>query len=165
MDCCTLVYDQVKLSWLKVVEWCHGSFNPAGSLMTWVDHERIYMMKLALGFEMNPKKLAWETNVKRNLLSLLALGIFYELLVEWDFFLNVQVWTSGLSLFFFLDKYIFFFKNHKRARVSFQNSSLKQISHSLIDIGFIGLVTWSGVRGLMKERIRQAQRVFEGYIE
>ncbi|KAG5051959.1 hypothetical protein JHK87_004157 [Glycine soja] len=31
-------------------------------------------------------------------------------------------------------------------------------------MGFIGLVMWSGVRGLMKERIRRAQRVFEGVV-
>ena len=28
MDCRTLVCDQVKLSWLKVIEWCHGSVDP-----------------------------------------------------------------------------------------------------------------------------------------
>jgi len=34
----------------------------------------------------------------------------------------------------------------------------------MIHMGFIGLVMWSGVR-VMKERIREAQRVFKGYIE
>jgi len=32
-------------------------------------------------------------------------------------------------------------------------------------MGFIGLVTWSGGKRAMKEKIREAQRVFKGYIE
>jgi len=32
-------------------------------------------------------------------------------------------------------------------------------------MGFIGLVTWSGGKRAMKERTREAQRVFKGYIE
>ena len=28
IDCYTLVYDQVKLSWFKVIEWCQGSVDP-----------------------------------------------------------------------------------------------------------------------------------------
>jgi len=28
MDCYTLVYDQVKHSWFKVIEWCQGSVDP-----------------------------------------------------------------------------------------------------------------------------------------
>jgi len=32
-------------------------------------------------------------------------------------------------------------------------------------MGFIGLVMWLGGKRAMKERIREAQRVFEGYIE
>jgi len=28
MDCYTLVYDQVKLSWFKIIEWCEGSIDP-----------------------------------------------------------------------------------------------------------------------------------------
>ena len=44
-------------------------------------------------------------------------------------------------------------------------SQLKsKISHSLIHMGFIGLVTWSEVRGLWKKGL-ETQRVFEGYIE
>jgi len=30
---------------------------------------------------------------------------------------------------------------------------------------FIGLVTWSGDKRAMKERIRKAQRVFKGYMK
>ncbi|KAH1197964.1 hypothetical protein GmHk_18G051616 [Glycine max] len=32
-------------------------------------------------------------------------------------------------------------------------------------MGFIGLVTWSGGKRAMKESIKEAQRVFKGYIE
>jgi len=45
MDQHTLVYDQVKLSWSKVIEWCHGSVDPT---KTWwqADLDRIYVTKI-----------------------------------------------------------------------------------------------------------------------
>jgi len=49
---------------------------------------------------------------------------------------------------------------------SIPKSKLKRkISHSLIHMGFIGLVMWSGGNRAMKERTIKAQRVFKGYIE
>ena len=46
-----------------------------------------------------------------------------------------------------------------------ESKSKSKNSHSLIHMGFIGLVTWSGGKKAMKEKIKEAQRVFKGYIE
>jgi len=70
----------------------------------------------------------------------------------------VQVQTSGILFFFF--------KQSQACAGSIPESKLKsKISPSLIHMGFIGLVTWSGGKRAMKERIRDAQRVFKGDIE
>jgi len=34
---------------------------------------------------------------------------------------------------------------------------------SLINVDFIGLVTWLGVKGVLKKRILKAQKLFKGY--
>jgi len=131
------------------------------NLMTWVDPKRIYTTKATLGFKRNPKESAWATNIRCTLLSQLSLGIIHELLVEWVFFSNVQVRNLEDSPLFL---YIFF-NNHKRVRVPFQNPNLK----AKLVIPWSTWAFWvcNVVRGkrAMKERIREAQRVFMDYIE
>ena len=133
---------------------CRSRWN----LMTWAGPERIYTTKATLGFKRNPKESAWATNIRCTLLSQLSLGIFHELLVEWVFFPNVQVRNLEDSLFF---PYIF--QQSQACEGFIPESQLKsKISHSLIHMGFIGLVTWSGVRGLWKkgsERPKECLRV------
>ena len=119
-----------------------------------------FITKLPLDSKGIPKESAWETNIRCTLLSQFSLGIFHELLVDWVFFSNVQVWTSGV---FFLSFYIFFFNNHKRVRVPFHNPNLKaKLVIPWSTWAFIGFVSWSGVRGLRKkalERLKECLRV------
>jgi len=129
------------------------------NLMTWADPERIYTAKATLGFKRDPKESAWVTNIKCTLLSQVSLGIFHELLVEWVFFSNVQVRNLEDSFFFL---YIFFQQSQECAGFIPESQLKSKISHSLIHIGFIGLVAWSGVRGLWKkglERLIECLRV------
>jgi len=120
------------------------------NLMTRADHKRIYITKLRSNLK----------EIRCTLLSQLSLGIFHELLIKWVFFSNVQVQTSRVFLSFF---YIYFFQQSQACAGSIPESQLKiKISHSLIHIGFIGLVTWSWVRGLRKkglERLKECLRV------
>ena len=67
------------------------------------------------------------------------------------------------SLFSLLD--IYFFNNHKRVWVSFQNPNLKENLLFLDPHGLYWACNMVRGKRAMKERIRQAQRVFEGYIE
>jgi len=58
--------------------------------------------------------------------------------------------------------YIFFQQSQACAGVILESQLKNKISHSLIHMGFIGLVTWSGVRGLWKkgsERLKECLRV------
>ena len=70
---------------------------------------------------------------------------------------------QGFSLFFFFYIDIYIFQQPQACVGSIQESKLKsKISHSLIHMGFIRLVTWSGVRGLWKkglERLKDCLRV------
>jgi len=124
--------------------------------MTWANPERIYTTKVTLGFKRNPKKPTWPTNIRCILLSQLSLGFFHELLVEWVFSSNVQVWNLE-------DSFFLYFHQSQACAGSILESQLKsKISHSLIHMGFIGLETWSGVRGLWKkglERLKECLRV------
>jgi len=72
---------------------------------------------------------------------------------------------QGFFFFFFFLFFLIFFYNHKDAG-SIPKSKLKRnISHSLINMDFIGLVTWLGGKRAMKKKIWDAKRVFKGYIE
>ena len=132
---------------------CRSHWN----LMAWADPKRIYTTKATLGFKRNPKESAWATNIRCILLSQLSLGIFHELWVKLVFFLNAQVRTLGVI-------YIYVQQSQACAG-SIPESKLKsKISHSSIHMGFIGLVTWSGVRGLWKkglERLEEGWKNFE----
>ena len=77
-----------------------------------------------------------------------------------SFLLNCESANLEDSLYFL---YIFFQKLQACAGFILESQLKSKISHSLIHMGFIGLVTWSRVRGLWKN-IREAQRVFEGYV-
>jgi len=129
------------------------------NLMAWTDPERIYTIKATLGFNGNSKEYAWATNIRCTLLSQLSLGIFHELRFEWVFFSNVQVRNLKDSFFLF----IYIFQQSQACACSITESKLKRkISHSFIYMGFIGLVTWLGVRGLWKkgsERLNECLRV------
>ena len=128
---------------------CRSRWN----LMTWADPERIYTTKATLGFKRNPKESAWATNIKCTLLWKLSLGIFHKLLVEWVFFSNVQVQNlEDFSFFFF---FIFFQQTQACAGFIPKSQLKSKISHSLINMGFIGLVMWPGVRGLWKKRSKR----------
>ena len=81
-DYYTLVYDQMKLSWFKIIEWCHGFVDLTKTWWHGPIPKKIYITKATLGFERNPKEFAWATNIRCTLLSQLYLGIFHELLVE-----------------------------------------------------------------------------------
>ena len=89
----------------------------------------------------------------------IVFGHFPRALVEWVFFSNVQVQNLEDSLFFI---YIFF-EQSKACMGFIPESQLKsKISHSLIHMVFIGLVTWSGLKGLRKkglERLKECLRV------
>ena len=134
---------------------CRSRWNS----MTWVNLERIYIVKATLGFKRNPKESACETNIRCTSLAQLSLGIFCELLGKWVIFLNVQVRTSW---FFFLPFYIFFQQSQACAGSIPESQIKSKISHSLIHMGFIGLVTWLRVRGLWKkglDRLKECLRV------
>ena len=88
MDCYTLEYDQVKLSWFKIIEWCQVSVDPA----------EIWWHGLVLKEFILQRPPSDSKGILRSLherltsdVSQLSLGIFHELLVEWVFFSNVQV--------------------------------------------------------------------------
>jgi len=98
IDCYTLVCDQVKLSWLKVREWCHGSVDPTNTQWQGLILKD-FITNLPLDLKGIPKVSAWETNIR-------CLGIFHKLLVKWVFFSNVQARNLGVFFSFFLD--IFF---------------------------------------------------------
>ena len=57
-----------------------------------------------------------------------------------------------------------FFKTIKRVGFVPESKLKSTIIRSLIHMDFIGLVTWSGEEGYEK-RIREAQKVFKGYIK
>ena len=62
----------------------------------------------------------------------------------------------GFLFFFLIYIYIYIFQQSQACMGSIPESQLKsKISHSLIHIGFIGLVMWSGVRGLWKKRSKR----------
>jgi len=116
------------------------------NLMTWVDPERIYTTKAIFGFKRNPKESAWATNIRCTLLSQLSLGIFHELPVKRVFFSNVQASIT------------------QACAGSIPESQLKRkISHSVIHMGFIGLVIWSKVRRLWKKGLESTKIVWGLY--
>ena len=130
-------------------------YRSCWNLMTWVDPETIYTTKATIGFKRNPKESALATNIKCTLQSQLSLSIFHELLVEWVS--NVQLWNLEDSLF-----YIYFQQSQVCAGFFPQSQLKRKISNSLIHMGFIGLVTLSGVRGLWRkglERLKKCLRV------
>jgi len=124
------------------------------NLIAWADPERIYIAKSTLGFEKNPKEFVWVTNVRCTLLSQLSLDIFHELLVECVFFLNVEVQTSRLFL-----TITSMCRFHSRIQTQKQNYSF------LDPHGFYWVCNVVRGNRVMKERIREAQRVFKGDIE
>jgi len=86
-------------------------------------------------------------------------GHFPRALGQMSFFSQMCKCKTSRILFFFY--FYIFFNNHKRVQVPFQNPNLKsKISHSMIDMGFIGLVTWSGVKGLWKKGLERPKECF-----
>ena len=67
--------------------------------------------------------------------------------------------TSRILFFIFYFYIDIFFQQSQVCAGSIPESKLKsKISHSLIHMGFIGLVTWTGVRGLWKKRLERLKR-------
>jgi len=63
-------------------------------------------------------------------------------------------------------RYFVFFLQSQACAGSIPKSKFKsKISPSLIYMGFIGFVKWLGGKRTMKERIREAQKVFKDYTE
>jgi len=150
----------VKLSQFKVIEWCWVLVDPA---KTWC-HGLI------------PKEFVQQRppfdskGILRSLHEQLTLDVPYYHNCLWAF--SMRSWSNefssqmckcktsrilSLSLFLYI-----FFSNHEHVQVPFQNPNSRKINLSLIHMGFIGLVTWSGVRGLWKkgsERLKECLRV------
>ena len=89
----------------------------------------------------------------------MVFGHFLQALGQMSFLLKYA--SANLKGFSFL--YIYIYISQGCAGFILESQLKSKFSHSLIHMGFIGLVTWSRVRGLWKN-IREAQRVFEGYV-
>ena len=158
MDCYTLVYEQVKLSWFKVIEWCQGSVDSAE---TWW-HGLIPKEFMQQRSPLNSK------GILRSLHERLTSKVPYYNNCLLAF--SRSSWSNEFSsqlckcetLRILLYIYIYLQQSQVCAG-SIPESKLKsKLSHSLINMGFIGLVTWSGVRGLWKkglERLKECLRV------
>jgi len=124
MDCYTLVYDdQVKLSWFKVIEWCHGSVDPT---KTWW-HRLIRREFIQQRPSLDSKGFL------RSLHERLTSDVPYWHNCLWEFSrsfrsneFSSQMCKCETSRILYIYIYIYiYFNNHKRARVSFQNLNLK----------------------------------------
>jgi len=159
MNCHTLVCDQVKLSWFKVIELCQGSIDPAE---TWW-HRLItkeFITKLPLDSKGIPKSLH----------ERLTSYVSYYHNCLWAF--SASSWSSEFSsqmckcetlriLYIYIYIYIYI---QSQACTSFilEFQLKSKISHSLIHMGFTGLIMWSRVREPWKkglERLKECLRV------
>ena len=142
MDCHTLVCDQVKLSWFKVIEWCHGSVDPAE---TWW-HGLIPKQRPPLDSK----------GILRSLHERLTLDVPYYHNCLWAF--SMSSWSNEFSSQMckcetsrILSFFLFYWQSQACAGFIPESQLKSKISHSLIHMDFIGLVTWSRVRGLWKK--------------
>jgi len=157
MDCYTLVYDQVKLSWFKVIEWCQGFVDLAKTWWHGLISKEFIQQKPPLDSK----------GILRSLHERLTSDVPYYHNCLWAF--STSSWLNEFSsqmckcktsriLFFYI-----YIQQSQACVGSIPESKLKsKISHSLIHKGFIGLVTWSRVRGLWKkglERLKECLRV------
>ena len=108
MNCHTLVYDQVKLSWFKVIEWCQGFVDP---VETWWNG--------LIPKEFIPQRPPWDSKgILRSLYERLILDVPYYHNCLWA--LSMSSWSNGFSsqmcmyknsrtLFFLLYIYIYIY--------------------------------------------------------
>ena len=155
MDCHTLVCDQVKLSWFKVIEWCQGSVDPAETWWHGLIPKEFIQQRPPLDSK----------GILRSLHERLTSNVPYYHNCLWAF--STSSWSNEFSSQMCKCKpqgffYIFFQQSQACAGFIPESQLKSKISHSLIHMGFIGLVTWSGVRGLWKkglERLKECLRV------
>ena len=142
MDCHPLVCDQVKLSWFKVIEWCQGSVDPTETWWHGLIPKEFLQQRPPLDskgiLRSLHERLTSDVPYYHNCLWVFSMSFW----LNEFFFSTVQVWNLENFLFFI------FFKS--------------KISHFFIHMGFIRLITWSGVRRLWKkglERLKECFRV------
>jgi len=157
MDCYTLVYDQVKLSWFKVIKWCQGSIDPAETWWHGLILKDFIQQRSPLDSKGTVRSLhEWLTSDVPYCHNCLW-GFSTSSWLNEFFFSNVQI--QNLEDFFSISS----FQQSQASAGSIPKSKLKsKISHSLIHMDFIGLVTWSRARGLWKkgsERLKECLRV------
>jgi len=150
IDCHTLVCHHVKLSWFKIIEWCQGSIDPAE---TWW-HRLIPKEFIQQRPPLDSK------GIIRSLHERLTSNVTYYHNCLWVF--STSSWSNEFSSemckcktsrIFFI--YTFFQQSKVCASFILESQLKSKISHSLIQMGFIGLVTWSGVRGLWKKGLER----------
>ena len=132
------------------------------NFMTWADHERIYITNLPLDSK----------GISKSLHERLTSDVPYYHNCLWAY--STSSWSNEFSspmckcktsrILLYIYIYILFFFQQSQVCVgSIPESQIKsKISHSLIDMGFIELVSWSRVRGLWKkglERLKECLRV------
>ena len=122
--------------------------------MTRADPERIYTRKATLGFKMNLKESTWA------MYPTITIVFGYFSMSSWLNEFSSQMCKCETSRILFFS---YIFQQSQACAGFILESQLKsKFSHSLIHMGFIGLVTWSGVRGLWKkglERPKECLRV------
>ena len=159
MDFHTLVCDQVKLSRFKIVEWCQGSVDPAETWWHGLIPKEFIQQRTPLDSK----------GVLRGLRDRLTSDVPYYHNCLWAFSLSSwsnepssQMCKGKTSRILCVRVYIYIQQSQVCAG-SIPKSKLKRkISHSLIHMGFTGLVTWSGVRRPRKkgsERLKECLRV------
>jgi len=159
MDGYTLVYYQMKLSWLKIIEWCQGFVDLTETWWHGLIPKELIQQRPPLDskgiLRSRHERLTSDVPYYHN-----CLWAFSTSSGSNEFSSQMCKCETSRILFFFL--YIFFQQSQAWAG-SITKSKLKsKISHSLIYMGFIGLVIWSGVRGLWKKgsnRLKECLKV------
>jgi len=143
-----------------LIEWCQRVCRSHRNLMTWADHERIYITKLPFDSKEIPKSLH----------ERLTLDVPYY--HNWLRAFSTSSWSDEFSsqmckcetsrILFFI--YIFFHQSQVCAGFILES----RLKSKLVILDLRGLY-WACnvVRGKrdMKEKVIEAQRVFKGYIE
>jgi len=116
----TLVCDQVKLSWFKVIEWCQGFVDPIETCWHRLIPKEFIQRRLPLDskwiLRSLHERLISDVPYYHN-----CLRAFFTSSWSNEFSFQMCKWETSRILLFF----IFFFSNHKNVWVPFQNPNLK----------------------------------------